>query len=100
MARLKEMALEAENSSRALKFETLVEDIDKVIKKPEGMFSGFMGIGRIMAKTVAISNGTSEKITPLCLVYDYEELNTFGKIIMKKATIKLEGTGDNRYVDP
>jgi len=85
------------NDSRVFKFETMIEDVDKVIKK-ENFLSGFLGIGRAMAfKPV---NGSSSKTSPLNIIFSSDKLNQFGKVIVKTATITLEGTGDSSYRDP
>lgn len=95
MSTLKEMAMEAENTSRIIKFETLVEDIDNVIKKQA---SGAFGL--TMRYGVFLRLFTRGSASPLSIIYNINELNAFGRVIMEKASICIVGDGDSGSLNP
>lgn len=92
MVTLKELAMEADGTSRVVKFETLVEDIDNVIKKDERIGFGFLEL--------IIGAPAKGERSPLSIIFNINELNIFGKAIMEKASICLVGAGDSGKSNP
>ena len=70
---------------KIVKFEMLIEDIQKAFKTRGGIFSfiNTMNIGVIKKDEDTLSNPA------LALIYDYDKVNTYGKIIMKQSSIYL-----------
>lgn len=92
---------------RIAKFETLIEDVNNEIKKRLGLFEVMSGIGDIFGTSVAISSAVSSAIFPvsgrhkfntsLALIYDYDKLNEYAKVIMDKSSILL--TDGDRFTE-
>lgn len=77
------------SNMRMAKYETMIEDINLIIKKSIKIFGllGVIGMG-----------GSSTGNTALALIYDYEKCNEYAKVIMDKSTL-LFNTSDDVTTD-
>lgn len=66
------------------KFETMIRNINNLIKKEMGL---------IRAWRTSLGIGVNKNYS-LSMIYDYDKLNEYGKIIMQNAKIRLTSGGD------
>jgi hypothetical protein len=91
------------NEMRMVKYEILIKDIQEALKRVNNSFlgiGGFIGSGIGASIGAASSTGNDSKYSnpALALVYDYDKLNDFGKIIMNQSSLYLTEE-NNRFTD-
>ncbi len=89
---------------RNVKFETFISDINDVIKKERSSIAGSITRGVVGAFFSVGSNTIKVKTvenTSLAMIFDYDKLNDYGKIIMENSRLRIT-FGDNtlwKYTD-
>ena len=70
------------NDMRIVKFETFVKDVNEAANRSTGMFAS-----TLLFSSMVLLNKTKECNNPsLLLIYDYEKLNDYGKVIMEQSS--------------
>jgi hypothetical protein len=83
------------NDMRILKFETLINDVNEEINKRASSIGG-VGSSAVFAAINAMNNrfnsyvtGNKSLNTSLALIYDYNQLNDYGKVIMDQSSLYI-----------